>query len=165
MYEAYQKEATSAVRSVEDHLINMHSSDQEAGSSSDYVSGGTDEFLKALENGGMSWDSQQLDPKAVGEDPKPPTALETVGETNKNEDDISNKGDPMDKLVEVLKNSGDYKKIMGKLKIEGVLSEADQQKLNSSQNLKDLSNAAKVFGENLKEEPARIVPLLKSLFR
>lgn len=165
MYEAYQKEATSAVRSVEDHLINMHSSDQEAGSSSDYVSGGTDEFLKALENGGMSWDSQQLDPKAVGEDPKPPTALETVGETNKNEDDISNKGDPMDKLVEVLKNSGDYKKIMGKLNIEGVLSEADQQKLNSPQNLKDLSNAAKVFGENLKEEPARIVPLLKSLFR
>ncbi|XP_040189074.1 receptor-interacting serine/threonine-protein kinase 3-like isoform X1 [Rana temporaria] len=163
MYKAYQTEAIGAVRSVEDHLINLGSSDQEAGSSSDYASGGTDEFLKALENGGMSQDSQQSEPKAAGEDPKHPTALETVGETNKNEEDTSNKGDPMDTLLEGLKNTGDYKKIMGKLNNEGVLSEEDQEKLNSSQNLKDFGNAAKVFRKKLKEEPAQILPMFKSL--
>ncbi|CAI9572006.1 unnamed protein product [Staurois parvus] len=161
MYETYQMEAVSAVRSVEDRLINMGSSDQQA-DSSDYVSGGTEEFLKALENGGVSQDSQHSDSKTSGEDTK---AFWNVEDTNKNKENIcSSTGGTMDKLVEVLKESGDYKKIMDKLNDEGVLSEEDQRNLNSSQNLKDFGNAAKVFGEKLKDKPVKILPILKSLF-
>ncbi|XP_073465874.1 receptor-interacting serine/threonine-protein kinase 3-like isoform X2 [Aquarana catesbeiana] len=102
MYEAHQKKVRSAVRSVEDRLTNMHSSNQ--AESSGYISGDAEEFLKALENG-ESQDSKQLDPKVSGEDPKPLTALETVGDTNKKEEDIPCTGDPMDKLVEACRKS------------------------------------------------------------
>ncbi|XP_077348052.1 receptor-interacting serine/threonine-protein kinase 3-like isoform X2 [Lithobates pipiens] len=89
MYDAYQKEMRSAVRSVEDHLTNMGSSAQQA-ESSGYISGATEEYLNALENGGMSQESKPLDRKAAGKGRKPPTARETVGKTNKNKKDLSN---------------------------------------------------------------------------
>ncbi|XP_040189775.1 receptor-interacting serine/threonine-protein kinase 3-like isoform X3 [Rana temporaria] len=78
MYEAYQKEARSAVRSVEDHLPNMGSSTQQA-ESSGYISGDTEEFLNALENRGMSQDSKPLDRKAAGKGRKPPTQAKSPG--------------------------------------------------------------------------------------
>ncbi|PIO27597.1 hypothetical protein AB205_0051120 [Aquarana catesbeiana] len=162
MYEAYQKEVRSAVQSVEDRLLNTGSSDQQDEPELDDINRNMDEFLEAPENGGKGPKFQQLDLKAVGEDPKPPTTLETAGETNKDKISSSS-GCTMDTFVEVLKNSGGYKKFIGQLNNEGVLSEEDKQKLNSSQNLKDFSDAAKVFGEKLTQNPEHMLPVLKSI--
>lgn len=153
MYEDYQKEVTSAVRSVQDYLTNTGSSEQQAEPDLGDISRDMVAFLE---------ESQQLDLKAAAaeEDPKHPTALETVGDTNKNEE-----GDFWDRLVEVVKDSGGYKKITGQLNNEGVLSEDDQQKLNSSQNAKDFSDAAKVFGEKLTKKPEHLVPVFKAIFK
>ncbi|XP_077321232.1 receptor-interacting serine/threonine-protein kinase 3-like isoform X2 [Lithobates pipiens] len=154
MCEDYQNEVKSAVRSVEDRLTNTNSSEQQAEPDLNAIS---TEMAAYLED---NVESQQLDLKAVGEDPKHPTVLETVGDTNKNKE-----GDFWDKLVDVVKNSGGYTKITGQLNNEGVLSEEDQQKLNSSQNAKDFSDAAKAFGEKLTKKPEHVLPVLKAIFK
>ncbi|XP_077321230.1 receptor-interacting serine/threonine-protein kinase 3-like [Lithobates pipiens] len=162
MNEAHQKEVRSAVQNVKDHLLNTGSSDQQAEPELDDISRDKDEFLEAPENGGKGPKFQQLDLEAAGEDPKPPMTLETAGETNKHKIS-SSPGCTMDTFVEVLKNSGGYKKFIGQLNNEGVLSEEDQQKLNSSQNAKDFRDAAKVFGEKLTQNPEHFLPVLKSI--
>ncbi|PIO31953.1 hypothetical protein AB205_0104150 [Aquarana catesbeiana] len=89
MYDAYQKEVRSAVRSVEDHLTNMGSSAQQA-ESSGYISGDTEEFLNALENGGMSQESKPLDRKAAGKGRKPPKQAESSGYISGDAEDFLN---------------------------------------------------------------------------
>ncbi|KAM5129774.1 receptor-interacting serine/threonine-protein kinase 3-like [Mantella aurantiaca] len=111
MYEAYEKESVGAVRSTQDRLLNINSSDQQ-GESSDYISGGTEDFLNELANRDKNEDSQQPFQGAAGEDLKPTMVHVAAEKTIKNEEDIPS----IDKVIKIVKKSGDYKKVMGKLK-------------------------------------------------
>ncbi|XP_068107753.1 receptor-interacting serine/threonine-protein kinase 2-like isoform X2 [Hyperolius riggenbachi] len=130
MYEAYQEEIVSAVRSVQD-FVQQSSSASPLCEVTELITGYSEEFLKALaKNVEMTPDTQESScPVGNGEVSEPETAMVKSETPPEDEEDISGAEAFGNTLFTAIKNSGDYKKIMGKLQDSGV--EKDLQKLNN----------------------------------
>ncbi|XP_063804165.1 receptor-interacting serine/threonine-protein kinase 3-like isoform X2 [Pseudophryne corroboree] len=170
MFDAYQDSIVSAVRSLQDSLKKISSSDQ-LSDTSDYSSSYPEDLFREIAGGvteeakqpGTVNDGDQLELQEPGHtDSK--VAQDTSTEATIKEEDVSGK-EVMNKIVKVIKNSGDYRKVMDKFNTEGIITSTDQKQLDSSKTLKDLGHhTEKLILTKFIEKPHKIIPAIKSIF-
>ncbi|KAM9294499.1 receptor-interacting serine/threonine-protein kinase 3-like [Gastrophryne carolinensis] len=146
MYQSYQEEVVGAVRSIQDRLENNLS--EEASESADFSSGHTEEFLR---NFGKEEEKPQPPILGGGDENK----SMDLPETSAREESPPESETGIENFIKGITSSGDFKKITNQLSMDTQPLKKVQQFANAT---------GKMFREEIQNNPAKIFPVLKSIF-
>ncbi|XP_053330374.1 receptor-interacting serine/threonine-protein kinase 3-like [Spea bombifrons] len=156
MAKGYEGEIDKDVQKVLEHLKESYSKDETSISS--LVS--LDDFsFRGLEiTEGQIAEPQESAPEHTGME----LASEVQGDAASSEEHKSS----AEIVINTIKESGDFKKIVGNLSDDGILGKAEKEVLEGSRSLKEIGRTVeKVVSNTIKERPEKLLVSLKKLWK